>query len=192
MLVRIQSFGCNWWSRFGHDPGDRYRFTRRAAYYNSTGVRCGNKIRRHWIIPGLIRFNGSGDFNPHLRMRSIGQTFVCTEPAFALGGNRIVFEKRFPGSVTPDFFLVVLSSERFGMFDFNSENWRSSNTFVIAASHLRDRQEVMLLMKVNGWVASDIGIWMLHLNPELSAGALLQLTDGTQLERSCGTPKEAL
>src|SRR5581483_274962 len=43
VLVRILSFGCNWWARFGHDPEDRYRYTRRAAYYNSTGVRCGNK-----------------------------------------------------------------------------------------------------------------------------------------------------
>ena len=46
MLVKILGFGSNWWARFGRDPQDRYRFTRHAAYFNSTGVRCGNKIRR--------------------------------------------------------------------------------------------------------------------------------------------------
>ena len=177
MLVRILSFGCNWWYRFGRNPDDRYRFTRRAAYYNSTGVRCGAKIRRHWIIPGLIRFNGAGDFNPHFRARAIGETYSCTEPVFALGGNRIVFEKRVSRSVVPDFFLVVVSSERFGVLDFQSSTWRSSNTFAIAASHLRERQEAMLLMKIDGWIASDLGFWRLQASSQLSTGAILQLTE---------------
>ena len=58
MLVKILGFGSNWWARFGRDPQDRYRYTRHAAYFNSTGVRCGNKMRRYWVVPGLIRFNG--------------------------------------------------------------------------------------------------------------------------------------
>lgn len=47
MLVKVLSFGTNWWARFGRDPFDPRRFTRHAAYYNSTGVRCGRKVRRH-------------------------------------------------------------------------------------------------------------------------------------------------
>src|SRR5947199_5856231 len=155
MLVQVLSFGTNWWARFGRDVDDPHRFTRRAAYYNSTGVRCGNKIRRHWTVPGLIRFNGASDFNPHSPARSIGQTFVCTEPVFALGGNRIVFQNRISRAVEPDFFLVVVSSERFGLLDFESPGWKSEAAQVIAASHLRDRQETMLLMKADGWVASS-------------------------------------
>ena len=64
MLVKILEFGSNWWARFGRDPHDRYRYTKHAAYFNSTGVRCGSKMRRYWVVPGLIRFNGVGDFNP--------------------------------------------------------------------------------------------------------------------------------
>ena len=176
MLIRILSFGCNWWARFGHDPEDRYRYTRQAAYYNSTGVRCGNKIRRHWTVPGLIRFNGASDFNPHTPARSIGQTFVCTEPVFALGGNRIVFERRISGNVAPDFFLLVVTSERFGLFELESEEWKSETARVIAASHLRDRQEAMLLMEPDGWVANNLGIWRLTATSHLAAGALLQLS----------------
>ena len=84
MLVKILGFGSNWWARFGRDPQDRYRFTRHAAYFNSAGVRCGSKIRRHWIVPGLIRFNGVGDFNPQFPNRAVGKTFECTDLIFAL------------------------------------------------------------------------------------------------------------
>jgi hypothetical protein len=181
--VRILSFGCNWWSRFGRDPQDRYRYTRHAAFYNSSGVRCGNKVRRHWIVPGLVRFNGSGDFNPHFPVRSIGQTFACTWPRFALGGNRIVFQNRIRGTGVPDFFLVVVSSEHFGLFDFESQDWKSETAHVIAASHLRDRQEAMLLMRTDGWVESSLGTWRLALTNELAAGALLQLADQNQEPR---------
>ena len=43
MSIKVLGFGSNWWARFGHDPLDRYRFTRHAAYFNSTGVRCGKE-----------------------------------------------------------------------------------------------------------------------------------------------------
>jgi len=35
-VVKILEFGSNWWARFGRDPQDRYRYTRHAAYFNST------------------------------------------------------------------------------------------------------------------------------------------------------------
>jgi hypothetical protein len=38
MLVQVLSFGTNWWARFGRNADDPHRFTRHAAYYNSTGV----------------------------------------------------------------------------------------------------------------------------------------------------------
>ena len=90
MLVKILGFGSNWWARFGRDPQDRYRYTRHAAYFNSTGVRCGNKMRRYWVVPGLLRFNGVGDFNPQFPNRAVGKTFECTDLIFALGGNRVL------------------------------------------------------------------------------------------------------
>jgi hypothetical protein len=175
--VRILSFGCNWWSRFGRDPEDRYRYTRHAAFYNSSGVHCGNKIRRHWIIPGLIRFNGAGDFNPHYPCRAIGQTFSCTEPTVALGGNRVVFQNKVRRSVPPDYFMVVVTSDRFGMFDFGCGTWKSESTYAIAVSHLRDKQEALLLMTPSDWVSSNLGRWQLKSTSQLHAGAILQLAE---------------
>jgi len=161
MLVQVLSFGTNWWARFGRNVDDPHRFTRHAAYYNSTGVRCGGKVRRHWIISGLIRFNGIGDFNPNLPDRAIGRTFVCSDLTQAFGGNRLLFQSRAPKSAAPDCYLVVISSGVHGQVDFTSGVWKSVFSQVIAASHLRDKQEAMLLMKPGDWLQTNTGFWQL-------------------------------
>ena len=176
MLVTITAFGTNWWRRFGSDPEDRFRYTKHAAFYNSTGVQCGKKVRRHWVIPGLIRFNGAGNFAAHDLTRYIGRTFSCTEPVNAFGGTRVVFKDKVADSSAPDFFLVVVSSGRFGMLDFQSD-WKSHGAQPIAASHLRERQEVMLLMRMGDWVETTVGRWCLTPAEQLSIGVALQLSD---------------
>lgn len=162
MLVKVLNFGSNWWVRFGRDPEDAYRFTRRAAYYNSTGVRCASKVRRHWIISGLLRVNGTTDFNPNLPNRAIGHTFVCSEIAYAFGGNRLLFKSKAAKSAIPDSYLVVVSSAVYGWIDFTSNVWKSVLAQVIAASQLRDMQEAMLLMKPGDWIQTSSGFWQLN------------------------------
>ena len=55
MLVKILEFGSNWWARFGRDPHDRYRYTRHAAYFNSTGLLLRKQdeapLDRSWLDP---------------------------------------------------------------------------------------------------------------------------------------------
>lgn len=163
MLVQVLSFGTNWWARFGRDVDDPHRFTRHAAYYNSTGVRCGNKVRRHWITSGLIRFNGASDFNPNFPDRAIGCTYVCSDLGQAFGGNRLLFERKATRSAAPDCYLVVVSSDIHGQIDFTSSVWKSIFSQVIAASHLREKQETMLLMRPGDWVQTSSGFWQLML-----------------------------
>jgi hypothetical protein len=183
MLVQVHSFGTNWWARFGHDPADPHRFTRRAAYYNSTGIRCGSKVRRHWMVPGLIRFNGVGDFNPHRPESSIGKTFECSDLTFAFGGNRLLFERRVRPSALPDCYLVVITSAQQGPIDMSSDSWRSASTRVIAVSRLRLIQETMLLMSQGDWIETGWGFWQLqylapHGTPRLDFSAKTVLGDG--------------
>lgn len=177
MLVRILGLGCNWWRRFGRNPEDRFRFTKHAAFYNSTGVRCGRKIRRHWVIPGLIRFNGSNNLAAHHVDHLVGSTFSCTEPIFALGGNRVVFRERMTGNAVPDCYLVVIASDTSGMIDFQLREWLSPQALPIAASHLREKQEAMLLMRFGDWVETNIGRWYLTQTNKLSVGATLLLAE---------------
>jgi hypothetical protein len=163
MLVKVLNFGTNWWARFGSSAAAPDCFTRHAAYYNSTGVRCGSKIRRHWIAAGLLRFNGVCDFNPDVLESALGRTFVCTDLRYAFGGNRVLFQSRASRSTVPDWYLVVVSSGAHGRIDFASSVWKSALAQVVAASQLRDIQEAMLLMKPGDWVQTHSGFWQLYV-----------------------------
>jgi hypothetical protein len=176
MSVKILEFGSNWWARFGRDHKDPHRYTRHAAYYNSAGIRCANKVRRYWVLPGLVRFNGVGDFNPHFPSRSIGETFWCANPVFTSGGNRVLFVKRAKNAV-PNLYLVVVSSDRHGVLDLGNPAWKSQSIWPISVSQMRDRQEALLLMEPEDWVRSALGIWRLITRSNLPNGASLQLVE---------------
>jgi hypothetical protein len=178
MLVKILQFGSSWWYKAGHDPDDPYRYTRHAAYYNSTGVRCGSrgqKVRHHWIVPGLLRFNGVGSFSPNFPDRAIGRAFSCDPMTSSLGGNRLLVKEKAHPSQSPDYYLVALSTDKFGSLEFDGHPWMSPGVRTVAMSRLRDQQEAMLLMKAGDWVRTSIGMWQLQVSTNLPDGGTLQL-----------------
>ena len=156
MLVRVLSLGTNWWSRSVYSASPQQQ-----VHYNSTGVRCGRKIRRHWLVPGLLRFNGVSVDREWLT-EACGSTFRCSDLAYAYGGNRLLFLSRDRGSTQPDSYLVTVSSDAHGAFDFSSNVWRSVFTRVIAISQLRRQQEAMLLMGAGDWLQTSHGFWRLR------------------------------
>jgi len=178
MLVQILNFGSNWWARFGSDPADRCRFGRRAAYFDSTGLRFGNKIRRHWIVPGLIRFNGVADFNPQFPYRFVGAVFECTDLIFAFGGSRVLFQRRAAHSVPPDYFLAVFPDDQFGKPDCQRSDWKAASVLPIAVSESREKQEAMLLMKPLDWVRTTLGVWQLKTGLAPQSARLELLEEG--------------
>ena len=163
MMVKVLGLGTNWWTRHGRDDGDPRSIARNTAHYNSTGVRCGRKVRRHWIVPGLLRFNGVGNVDPGHPNRALGRTFVCSDLAHACGGNRLLVKSYAHRAAPPDCYLVVISCLIYGRIDFSSPVWKSVSSPVIAASQLRDQQEAMLLMKPGDWVQTTQGFWQLTL-----------------------------
>jgi hypothetical protein len=178
MLVKILEFGSSWWYKAGHDPDDPYRYTRHGAYYNSTGVRCGvmgQKVQHHWIVPGLVRFNGVGSFNPNFPRRAIGRIFCSDAMAFTLGGNRLLIKEKMRPPRTPDCYLVVIASDSFGDINFADKRWRSHGTSLVCASQLRDQQEAMLLMHAADWVRTSAGTWQLEISDALPNGVGLRL-----------------
>jgi hypothetical protein len=134
-------------------------------------------MRRYWLVPGLIRFNGVGDFNPQFPNRAVGEVFECTDLVFARGGNRVLFRRKIAQSCRPDYFLLVVSSVRFGSLSFEA----SESLTPIAVSHIGERQEAMLLMKAGDWVRSTLGIWQLRVAPNLLHGASLELLEDAAL-----------
>jgi hypothetical protein len=175
MLVRVLNFGSNWWARFGSDTDDADQLTRHAAYYNSTGIRCGSKVRRHWRVPGLLRFNGVSDFNARRPTSLLGETFHCSDLTFIFGGNRLLFERKATQPAVPDCYLVVVNSLQHGPVDFSSSFWKSPSARVIAASSLRLVQEVMLLMVLGNWVATAWGFWQLLASDSIPDRVALEL-----------------
>jgi len=179
MLVKVLSLGTNWWSRsrLSVEP-------QRQVHYNSTGVRCGRRVRRHWLLPGLLRFNGV-NFDRGCALDACGSTFLCSDLAYAYGGNRLLFLSRSWGSGPPDFYLVTVTSEVYGAIDFSSNVWRSVFTRVIAISQLRRQQEAMLLMGAGDWLQTSSGFWRLRVpSGQDELPALLRAGEGQAREET--------
>jgi hypothetical protein len=135
---------------------------KRFARYNSSGIKSGRKVRRHWIVPGIVRFNGRSNFISWPPERLLGRSFRCSELSFACGGNRLLFIESVPDLEPPDFFLLTIGSALFGRLDLTSRSCRSGSSVIIAASQLRERQEVMLLVEPGGWFETSTGLWQLR------------------------------
>ena len=142
----------------------------------------GNKVRRHWLLPGLIRFNGVGDFNPQFPSRSVGETFECADLTFACGGNRLLFVRKAAARVPPDYYLMVVSSDRCGPFNFAESGWKSESVVPIAVSSLGDRQEAILLMKPFAYVRSALGIWQLKTTVDVPHCPSFELLEEQMLD----------
>ena len=173
MLVKVLNFGTNWWARSGSEPQNTDRLDRHAVHYNSTGIRCGGKIRRHWITSGLLRLNGVLDFSFMQPERSAQQTFVCSDLTYQFGGNRLLLKSKCAKSAAPDSYLVVVSSEKHGWIDVGSKAWKSVFSRVIAMSQLRDVQEAMLLMQATDWIQTSSGFWQLQPQGNPAGEAML-------------------
>ena len=157
MRIAVLSFGSNWWARAESEIS-------RFARYNSSGIECGRKLRRHWIVPGIVRINGKSNFSHWPPQRMLGNSFRCSELSFACGGNRLLFVEKIADSRPPEFYLLTLSSALHGSLDLSSPTCRSGSSIIFAASQLRERQEIMLLIEPGGWFRTSTGLWQLRHN----------------------------
>lgn len=160
MLVTITGFGSVWRRRFGKDENDPKRFVR-AAYFNTTGVPVNGVIRTRPKIPGHVRFNGVGGFDPNRPLQMINSVFECADPCVWNGQNKLLFERMLPAPQAPDYFLVVVRAADVGRVNVGSPAWRSEGTLLISFSECGNQQEVMLLMPLLGWLRTDAGKYVL-------------------------------
>ena len=161
MVVGITGLGSVWRRRFGKDPDDPRRFAR-AAYYNTTGVPVGGKIRTRSKVAGYARFNSTGGFNPNYPQRSINRVFECGEPCVWQGQNKIFFKCMLAAPWEPDFFLVVARQCEIGRLHIGDRGWKSDKGLLISFSECGDEQECMLLLPAYGWMRSDVGTFTLE------------------------------
>jgi hypothetical protein len=160
MFVTVTDFGSIWRRRLGKDQSDPRRFAR-AAYFNTTGVPVGGRIRTRPRIVGHVRFNGVGGFDPNHPLEMINSVFECAEPCVWQGQNKVLFKRMLSTPQQPDYFLVVVRSSEVGHLDVGSPSWRSEGTLLISFSECRDKQEAMLLMPADSWLRTDLGKFVL-------------------------------
>jgi hypothetical protein len=160
MHVRMISFGTNWWAAHSNDVNDPFRFSRNAAWFNSAGLKYGNRIRFCWALHGQIRFNQSSGFNPEFRMRSAGKTFRCDEPR-EHGGRIHLLVTKPAGDRTPDAYLVTLTDAQHGSINFDDPGWRSPGVRPISVSLRPPRYEALILMGLDHSIRTSLGEWQI-------------------------------
>ncbi len=174
MLVTVTGFGSVWRSRFRKDPSDPRRFAL-GAYFNTTGVPVGGKIRTRPRIVGHARFNGVGGFNPNHPLGIINSVFECADPCIWQGQNKVLFKRMLSAPQQPDYFLMVVRAAEVGHLDVGSLAWRSEGTFLISFSECHDQQEAMLLMPTDSWLRTDLGKFVVRPFVSWPWSARLQL-----------------
>lgn len=159
MIVQCLSFGSLWWIRPGSDPSDQLRYSARAAIFNTCGFRTGNRERRFWIVPGIIRWNAGALRNVGGWMPKFSGLSFSSPGIEKVGGwNRLFLERQSPTELAVDFWLLAHHSEVLGPISFDTE-WRSKGVRILASSGFRGRQESLLLLPPGGWFETDSGKW---------------------------------
>ena len=105
MIVRILSCGVNWWAKHSKDLSDPLCFSRNSAYFNSTGLMFGRRLRHLFLYRGRIRFNRTSGFDPEFVERISGKTFHSPGPVSYNGSKSLLFDLPAKGQ-QPDAYLA--------------------------------------------------------------------------------------
>jgi hypothetical protein len=106
MMVRILSCGVHWWGMHSKNIKEPYCFRRKPAYFNTTGLMYGRRLRNCQIYPGMLRFNRTSGFDPEFVDRISGKTFQAAPPRLHDNKVHLLFE--FPGTgQTPDLYQRI-------------------------------------------------------------------------------------
>lgn len=159
MRIRVIGFGTNWWSVHSRDLEDSFCFRRRAAWFNSAGLRSGRRLRLCWVYPGQVRFNRNSGFDPEYPMRSVGRTFVSQGPTMLRGRTHLLLSRIAHNGVVPDRYLVTMKTQDHGHISFSSRDWMSGGVQPISVSLRGSRFEAILLLGEEDWIRTDLGTW---------------------------------
>ena len=165
MLISVLGFGSIWTLRFArkaraHEPFD----ARDLAYYNTTGVEVGGKLRNRSRVYGVARFNGNCGFRPECWRHGLYKVFDCEPPCTWNGHQKVLFKRLLRKPETPDAYLVVVKSEQTGGV-IKGGDWLPNETTLISFSECGADQEVMVVMPAFGWVRGALGTFFLEPVP---------------------------
>ena len=174
MFITVEGFGSIWSKRLRPHPIDPYR--KLTAYYNTTGIWHGGRLRHRSKVFGQLRFNEVGGFNPRLIERNIGHVFQCTG---TLEHNRrsLLLHHLPAGPMSPDYFLFAITSNRTGLLPIGYEEWKSSGVLLLSFSEFKQYQEAILLMPAHSWIRGGLGCFVAEPRATVSWRGFLRLVE---------------
>jgi len=156
--VTIEGFASHWSKRTRPDP--RHPERRHTAYYNTTGIMVGDKVRPRSQVFGQLRFNGVGGFIAAGVERNIGRVFDCSAELESPVRKLIFHHLLGKPPQAPDFFLFVVTSRSAGLLSIESETWKSDGVVLFALSQSEESQEAILLMPGHSWFRGGLGTFI--------------------------------
>lgn len=164
MLISVLGFGSIWSRRIAGDPQNPGRFGGMdAAYYNTTGVLVGQKIRNRPRVFGIARFNGNSGLRPDCTYRMVYKVFDAEPPCVWDGHNKVFFRAILPRPEKPDAYLVTVTNEQTGGIDKDEAGeWLHPQAHLISFSECGHDQEVMVVMPAFGWLRGRLGAFFLE------------------------------
>ena len=156
--VTIEGFASHWSKRTRPDP--RHPERQRTAYYNTTGIAVGDKVRPRSRIFGQLRFNGIGGFIAAGVERNIGRVFQCSAELEGPVRKLIFHHLLAKPPQVPDFFLFVVTSRSAGLLSVESQTWKSDGVVLFALSQADESQEAILLMPSHSWFRGGLGTFI--------------------------------
>lgn len=173
MLVSLQGFGSVWEQRAGRDPADPFRFSRHAAFYNTTGISVNGTTHYRWVLGGKVRFDGSSWFDSATPKNNIDSVFECDEPEQRPGWMQMCCKRRLQQPQAPDWFLFAITSKQLGWMRLRDRAVRSEDTYLFSYSVHNRQQELLLFMKPGAWIVGERGRLMVDSHPRHSWSARL-------------------
>jgi hypothetical protein len=169
VLVSIQGFGSIWEPRIGRDPSDPFRYSRHAAFFNTTGIQVNGKFRYRWRAGGKIRFEGGSWFDSVTPHHNLNKVFECDEPEERPEWVQMCCKRRLPKPEVPDYFLFCILSGHIGRLKMRDRRARSEETYVLSYSaDYRAKglqQEVLILMRPDSWICGERGRLVVEPHP---------------------------
>ena len=164
MLISVLGFGSIWTRRGARDACNpaEVRISE-AAYYNTTGVLVGDKLRNRPCTYGVARFNGNSGFRPDYIHRMLQKVFECEPPCVWDGHKKVLFKKLWGNSTKPDAYLVTITADQSGGINRDQAGgWLHHDAHLISFSECGVQQEVMLVMPAYTWVRGQLGTFFME------------------------------
>lgn len=167
MRIGLEGFGSIWSVRTKAS-------SKRAAYYNTTGIIVGGRLHHRSRVYGHLRFNALGGFNPNQVERNIGRVFESIGNVDERGG-RLLLHHLLSEPKVPDYFSFAVKSDRIGRLTIDSGVWKGNDVLVLSLSEGRTEQEAILLMPPHSWIRAGLGLFVAEPRPDLPWRGFLRL-----------------